>query len=159
MVTVPFILLVLARGNGPGDTMKFKAGVFGIMVLFFTASSVLADEVLYCSDTDATGFAWDKEGNATPPRSFTPDRIKVTVKSDDTRLITPRTGESASESLMLFSCRRSLVITDRITCVETFGGEMWVFFKNTYTRAFLAGPPAGGRNPHIWMAYGTCTKF
>ena len=33
--------------------------------LFFTASPVLADEVLYCVDTTgAVGFAWGKNGDA-----------------------------------------------------------------------------------------------
>lgn len=124
--------------------------VVTMMALCIMATSVLADEVLYCTDTDATGFGWDKNGNATPPRRFKLERFTISVKSDDQRVLA--TGE-------LLFCKRSLVNEDRIICDIVNGGWVWVFFKNTYSRAFLAGPPAGGGDPNIWIAYGTCTKF
>jgi hypothetical protein len=35
----------------------------------------------------------------------------------------------------------------------------WIFYKTSYTRAFLGGPPTGGRDRNILVAYGTCAKF
>src|SRR5262245_60014154 len=88
------------------------------LYLNLTASPVLAEEVLYCVDTQAVGFVWDN-GNV----------------------------------------RRRAFTQERIICAESTSFEPWAFYRNTYTRAFLAGPPAGGTDPNTWIAYGTCTKF
>ena len=48
---------------------------------------------------------------------------------------------------------------ERIACDDGSGVSPWVFYRGTYTRAYLGGPPAGGLDPNIWMAYGTCTGF
>jgi hypothetical protein len=139
--------------------MTVRLGIFVATALCLTASSVLADEVLYCTDTDATGFEWDAKGNVSQ-RSFVLERFTVTVTSDTERVITPRIGGSAGTALW-FGCTHPLpsMLADRIVCDVAGGGEQWMFFHNTYTRTFLAGPPAGGIDPNIWIAYGNCTKF
>jgi hypothetical protein len=141
-----------------GDKMTLRAGMC-VLALCFTATPLLADEVLYCTDTDATGFKWDKNG-AAAHLMFVEERFTVKIISEDQRLITPSIGDTAGRGEG-YQCSRPLphALSDRIECHDPTGGEVWVFFKNTYTRAFLAGPPAGGSDQNIWMAYGTCTKF
>jgi hypothetical protein len=142
--------------NRPGDTMKFRAGVFGILLLCFTVSPLLADEVLYCTDTASTGFKWDKEGDAARPTRFELQRFTIKVISDTQRTITPMIGDTAGNPFS-YSC---ITIKGRMEC--EFGGAgsvPWTFHGNTYVRAFLAGPPIGGGDPNIYIAYGTCTKF
>jgi hypothetical protein len=45
-----------------------------------TASPVLAEEVLYCTDTAATGFGWTDSGAQSYP--FRKDRYTIKVMSD-----------------------------------------------------------------------------
>jgi hypothetical protein len=46
------------------------------------------------------------------------------------------------------------------TCEVAGSDSMpWIFYKTSYTRAFLGGPPTGGRDRNILVAYGTCAKF
>ena len=139
--------------------MMLRHCIFGVMALCFTVSPLLADEVLYCTDTDATGFKWDKNG-AVSPRHFVEERFTVKIVSDSLRLITPSAGDAAGMSLEL-SCARPLPygMPDRTVCNNQLSEEMWVFFRNTYTRSYLFfAPPAGG-DQNILVAYGTCTKF
>lgn len=132
--------------------------IFGVMALCVTASPLLADD-LYCTDTDANGFKWDKSG-AVRSKLFVEERFTVKIISDRLLLITRRTGELAGKSSG-FSCTHPFeLMPDRIACNDTVGGEMWVFFRTTYVHTFLAGPPAGGADPNIFVSYGTCTtKF
>ena len=69
--------------------MAIRQGL-GIIALCFTASSVLADEVLFCTDTAAVGF---KSGNdATKPPTQAPFKRRFTIKvvsvSETARIIT-----------------------------------------------------------------------
>jgi hypothetical protein len=61
------------------------------------ASPVLAEEVLYCVDTEMVGFAWDKAGQARQAR-FKPDRFTVKLVSDTERIITRMVGHTAGSS-------------------------------------------------------------
>jgi len=54
-------------------------------------SPVLAEEVLDCVDTKATGFYWEKNGT-TSPTDFKPERFTVKVTSDLQRSISDSTG-------------------------------------------------------------------
>jgi len=48
---------------------------FGIaMLLILSASQVLAEEALYCVDTAAVGFMWDRKGEAKPTEFSCPPR-------------------------------------------------------------------------------------
>jgi hypothetical protein len=114
------------------------------------ASPVLAEEVLYCVDTDAIGFVWDKRGKASRS-GFDPKRYTIKVVSNAERHIVDDTGFSAP-----YKCER---YKDRLICDDIIGGTPWVFSGTTYTRAFLLGPPAGGGDQNIAVIYGTCTKF
>jgi hypothetical protein len=38
--------------------------LLAIVIALFTGSPVLAEQVLYCAETDSTGFKWDDSGNA-----------------------------------------------------------------------------------------------
>jgi hypothetical protein len=138
--------------------MTIRAGIFVIMTLCFAASPLLADEVLYCTDTAATGFKWDKSGVASAkPTLFNELRFIIKVVSDRERIIAPMIGDTAGISSS-YACVTSFETTE----CEWNGGagaEPWIFHGNTYTHAFLAGPPAGGGDPNIYLSYGTCTKF
>jgi hypothetical protein len=130
-------------------------------------------------DTAIVGFKWDKSGQASVTKFTDLERftIKVTpphrwwkenspsgiitrglVFSDftETRIVT---GRSPSPTAMEMECKPSLAA---LVCGDSLGMTPWVFSHDntTYTRAFFAGPPAGGRrDSNIWIAYGTCTKF
>ncbi len=82
--------------------MILRQGIVAMMALCFTASSVLADEVLYCTDSDATGFKWDKDGAAHShsgrPTRFTVERYTIKVVSETERIITRMVGDTAGSS-------------------------------------------------------------
>jgi len=46
-----------------------------------------------------------------------------------------------------------------LACDDEVAGAPWIFYRNTYTRGFLVGPPGGGDDRNIYIAYGTCTQF
>ena len=137
--------------------MILRLGIFGMMVLCFTATSVLADEVLYCTDTAAAGFQWGKNTAASPRQGpFNEERYTIKVVTETERIITRMVGDTAGKSTQ-YEC--SQYPDGHIGCRDILGVLPWVFYKNTYARALLAGPPAGGEDPNIYLAYGTCTKF
>ena len=107
-------------------------------------------------DTEAVGLVWDKTGR-TRRAGFTKERHTVKVLSDTARIVTQMSGDTAGVPQQ-YTCKPTLPL-GRIACDDGSGVEPWVFYRNTYTRAFLAGPPAGGTDENIWIAYGTCTVF
>jgi len=135
---------------------------FVFSVSLVTAWSVLADEVLYCSDTAVTGFLWKE--NTASPQDFTPERFTIKVVSAEKRVV-----NQESHSSYVLMCTGSdpfALVTGEgmISCRDFLGSEPWMFISHkggsdTYTRAFLNGPPAGGGDPNITIAYGTCAKF
>ena len=128
-----------------------------IVLCFFATSPVLAEEVLYCVDTNTTGFAWDKNGKA-KAGLFNVERHTVKVVSDTERLITPTEGDTAGKAYA-YECKQyDEVVLCRGTPLPLL--DVWQFYPDGYTRAFLSGgPPASGRDRNIVIAYGTCTKF
>jgi hypothetical protein len=124
------------------------------MALWCTTSPVLAEEVMDCVDTQSVGFVWDKAGKVRQ-RRFTEDRHEVL--SDTQRIITPTVGDTAGYSVW-YICHTAYE-EGEIACDDASGTVPWLFHRNTYTRAFLFGPPGGGGDPNIGVAYGTCTKF
>ena len=133
-----------------------KIALATLMVLYFWASPAMAQQVLYCVDTEAVGFKWDKDGKARQ-RPFAEDRFTVKIVSDKERVIIRMTGDTAGTSEH-YTCKPTRP-TGRMACDEGTGVSPWVSYRNSYTRAYLAGPPAGGADQNIWMAYGTCTGF
>jgi hypothetical protein len=120
----------------------------------------MAQQVLYCVDTDTTGFVWDKEGKARR-NTFALERYTVKVLSDSKRLIT-RTGDPRGDAE--YTCKQPYprAQPEWIECDYSSGGnEPWLFYRNRYTRAYLAGgsPTNSPLDPNIWIAYGTCTGF
>jgi hypothetical protein len=128
------------------------------IALCLAVSPVLAQQVLYCVDTAATGFRWDKDGKVRQA-TFENDRFTVQVLSDNERIITPMTGEIAGKSKRYTCTRPYSGVQERLVCDDGYDDEPWVFFRNTYTHAFTSGPPAGGTDVNIFVTYGTCTKF
>jgi hypothetical protein len=118
---------------------------------------VLAEEVLHCVDTDVVGFEWDKR-NAASVRKARPDHWTIKVVSETERVITRTTGDTAGSS-HVYKCKRPFTSSQELACDEESGMHPWVFHRNTYTHAFLYGPPVGGGDQNISMGYGTCTKF
>jgi hypothetical protein len=140
--------------------MTFRQCIFGMMSLCFTASSVLAEEVLYCTDTSLTGFVW--KNGAISTTNFNPEHFTIKVLSDTKRVVGEKVGS------YLLTCEATdpttmLTGEGAIACKDFLGSQPWMFYRkgasNTYTRAFLNGPPAGGGDPNINVAYGVCTKF
>jgi len=139
--------------------MILRIATLGAMVLC-TTSLAMAEEVLYCVETDSAGFAWDNQGHAAQ-RTFTPTRFTIKITSPTERIITPMTGDIAGISDR-YECKPVFSDKDQITCRDVVGGlAPWVFYRNTtFARAYLAGPPAGGHtDPNLYVSYGTCTKF
>jgi hypothetical protein len=127
-----------------------------MVLCFFTASPVLAEEVLYCVDTAVAGFKWDKSGQASVAE-FKPGRFTIKIVSVTERIVTPMEGDIAGRSRPI-ACSGPSPFGET-ACDDEDYGRPWLFYRNTYTRAFLSGPPAGGDDPNIWIAYGICTKF
>jgi hypothetical protein len=130
-----------------------------MLALCFAAPSVLADEVLYCTDTASTGFKWGKNQAAPPTRGlFNEDRFTIKVISETERIITSNDNPRPTT----YECRGLGLLPKPegpISCVDKdFGVQPWMFYKNNYTRAFLFGPGVDG-DPNIEVAYGTCSKF
>jgi hypothetical protein len=126
--------------------------------LYLTASPVLAEEVLYCVDTKSAGLVWNNKGEASVS-AFDPDRWTIKVVSETERVIT-RIGDTAGRS-DTYTCKRPYLapLKNTIVCDDDYGDTPWIFHRNTYIRAFLSGPPAGGGDPNSLVAYGTCTKW
>jgi hypothetical protein len=141
-----------------GRMMIVRIAILGAMVVC-TASLAMAEEVLYCVETDAAGFKWDNQGHATQ-RSFTLDRFTVKITSETERIITPMAGDIAGKADQ-YECKPVLSDKDQIICQEVIGGLIpLIFYHNTtFAKAFLAGPPAGGTDQNLVISYGTCTKF
>ena len=128
------------------------------LALSLAASAASAKELLYCSDTDVAGFAWNS-GKA-QRTFFKPERYTVTVISDTERIITRTIGDSAGTPGQ-YRCERALVDPPDyfFSCNGEFVGmEPWTFKGNAFTRAFLMGGPVGA-DPNITIAYGHCIKF
>jgi hypothetical protein len=142
--------------------------------LFQTTAPVLADQVLYCIDTNSAGFIWDKSG-AAALRRFHLDRFTVKLEPatglKQVRTLTQTTGGGDSRR---YDCSMNLMTSEvdsqgiplssksPVACNDVAGAEPWVFFPdNTYTQAFLLGgpPSGGGHDPNIWISYGVCTPF
>jgi len=138
--------------------MIVRTALLGAMVLC-TTSLAMAEEVLYCVETDAAGFKWDNQGHATHT-TFLPARYIIKITSQTERIITPMTGDVAGISDQ-YECKSVVSDKDQITCRDVIGGlAPWIFYHNTtFARGFLFGPPAGGTDPNIMISYGTCTKF
>jgi hypothetical protein len=124
------------------------------VALCLTASPVLAEEVLYCVDTQVVGFVWDKSGEASVIK-FRP--IRYTIKVSETERVITRMVSVTAGNPTVYKCKRPFTSSQELACDDGSGMQPWVFHRNTYTRSFLYGPPGG--DPNISVAYGTCTKF
>ena len=129
-------------------------GSFVVALYICAASPARAEEMLYCMDTAASGYLWDNRGEA-KPSDFPPQRYTIKVVSGTERLITPIAGGPSPKPVQ-YECQQ---LNEVIACQSMLGATPWRFYRNTYTRASLGGPPAGSADPNIAIAYGTCTKF
>src|SRR6478672_10313852 len=120
--------------------------VVGWVVLCFTVAPALAEQVLYCVDTDAVGFFWNTDTSQARRMPFKVDRYTVKVLSETARIMTRMVGDTAGRQ-EVYTCK--LFAPGRIACDRGDGIEPWLFSGNTYTRAYLAGPPAGGTDKNI----------
>jgi hypothetical protein len=144
--------------------MILRTAIISAMALWFSASLLVADEVLHCTDTAVTGFKWDNAGKANLMK-FDAFRFTVKVISDIRRAITRTVGDNVGISHTYACVRipfRRESQDDQIICNRVNGQDQWIFYKNNYTHAFLAGPSVGPPNlmdQNIWIAYGTCARF
>jgi AAA domain len=125
----------------------------------YMASSALADDVLYCSDTGSIGFYWTQGEGGQQPRQQVFNSLHFTIKvfADGHRTITATNGDTAGMAAPYF-CHPE----GSTTACELDGSNSlpWIFYKTSYTRASLGGgPPTGGKDRNIYVAYGTCAKF
>jgi hypothetical protein len=100
--------------------MILRTAISSAVALCFAGSLAMADEVLYCVETDATGFRWDNQGHATHA-AFNPVRFTVKITSETERIITPMTGDIAGFSDR-YECKPVLSDKDEITCRDVVGG-------------------------------------
>jgi hypothetical protein len=137
---------------------EFQALVVVAALSLSASIPVLAHEVLYCVDAESIGFKWETRDRGAVSK-FLAERYTIKVLSDTERVITWMLGDTAVQADRYFCRRPSYSDADRIVCQDWTFSELWYFYQSTYTRAFLAGPPAGGEASSIWIAHGTCTKF
>ena len=76
--------------------MILRTAMLSVMVIC-TTSLAMAEEVLYCVETDVAGFAWDNQGHVTH-RTFDPARFTIKITSETERIITQTTGDTAGSS-------------------------------------------------------------
>jgi hypothetical protein len=115
------------------------------VVLAFGNAQAAEEKVLYCTDTDVTGFKWIN-GNV-KSTLFEQARFVVKVHENGDRTIGKNLYKCKSAPRSIFTCADASVAIDP-----------WLFQGNNYTRANLFGDTVGG-DPNIWVAYGTCTDF
>jgi hypothetical protein len=138
-----------------------------MLALCFTASPVLAEEVLDCADTANTGFKWDEKGQASKA-DFAPRRFivkigqaeggpRIRLLSQDERLIRQTSEGRGQGSSDVYRCKTNA--GGSIVCNEITNTEPWMFAKNGhYVRAYLLGGPTGRLDRNIEIVYGICTK-
>ncbi len=127
-----------------------------ILIAMLISVPAWGEEVLYCTETDANGFYWDKGATEGKRTGFKPGRFIVKIISGTKRTIMQTTG--GPNLSMSYTCSRPW--SDKIiVCAHGFGNQPWIFHNNTFVHAFLPGPPAGGGDPNIYVAYGTCVKY
>jgi hypothetical protein len=153
--------------------MLMRPGIIAIFAYSLTASPILADDVLYCSDRDSVGFKWDRSGQASKA-SFALSRFTVRIGpapsrssssfaqpiAPDEREVVETTDGPDKGIPIVYRCAK--VGDDKVVCTfPEHGTTPWMFAANGhYVRAFLAGGPASsGLDPNIAIAYGTCTRF
>jgi hypothetical protein len=139
--------------------MILRTTTLSAVALCFATSLVLADEVFYCTDTAMVGFFFDRTTGKGEIATFTPSRYIMKIISDTKRDIVKDDTGGVSFS---YTCHPPVAFSaeDRIICEDPFqGGTPWVFYKNNFTHAFLAGTPVGSYDRIIMVAYGTCARF
>jgi len=125
-----------------------------LVAIFLFSTSVMAEEVLYCTDTAANGFRFNKDGNAKATQ-FKPSRFTVKVLSENKRLIQ---SDDWPEPIP-YTCFKRV---DVLSCVHPDGVafDPINFGINGYTRARLLSRPIFDLAvPDMYVAYGTCSKF
>jgi hypothetical protein len=139
------------------DVLTGMNTTFLVALCICMASPSLAQEVLYCTDTASTGFGWTDSGAQSYP--FIKSRYTVKVVSDIERVIARMPDNNAVQ----YKCERSSARPDLIQCQSLQITEdlqnTWLFYHNSYTSAFLFGITVGSVARHIYVTYGTCTKF
>ena len=130
-----------------------------VVVLVTLSQTALAEErVLYCTETDNTGFVWQEGQTEGEPTLFKKNRFIVTVLSEEKRTVTRDDGLGFTKVL---TCRKPFppIDPDLLTCDDVFSVAPWLFNGNKFVRVFLHGPPVGGLDRVITISYGTCTEF
>jgi hypothetical protein len=128
--------------------------IAAIVIACLIATPALAEEVLYCTETAASGFTWDDKGNGIPT-SFDEARFTVKVISATERVI-KWTGISAFN----YTCRASGLSDSYLSCIRSNGEADYpiIFRGNSFIRSVIYGP-AAPKGDTIHVAYGTCTNF
>ena len=133
------------------------------------SATAWGEEVLYCTEKDSTGFYWIKGATEGEWTGFKPSCNIVNIISETKRAITPTTGDVKGSSRG-YSCHRPEAwrstsydeelrsLSRRIVCDTGRADPTWIFHDDTFVRALLSGPPAGGADPKIVVSYGTCAK-
>jgi hypothetical protein len=127
-----------------------------IVIACLIATPALAEEVLYCTDTDANGFMWDAEGNG-ERTGFQPQRFTVKVISETERKFQYQHWPTPGP----YRCTKVQGIPGGLlSCVGILGDALWPinFRGNSYVRAAIIGAPTLPSDA-TYVAYGTCAKF
>jgi len=137
-----------------------RTTILAVVVLAVSGAPAQAEEVLYCTETGANGFSWDKKSPDGRRTHFNLDRYTVKIISETRRTITAMTGDTKGQARH-YSCKRpyTTIKKVRIVCDDGYGDVPWIFHDNTFMRALLSGPPTGGGDPNAFISYGTCVKF
>jgi len=97
--------------------MNRHAGSLMMALSFCAASPVLAEEMLYCTDTEVIGFKWDSRGVASSS-TFAPERYTIKVASDTERFITRTVGDTAGVAFR-YECERPISAGhERLVCSD-----------------------------------------
>jgi len=123
------VALIVARPIGSRASL-----VVALMTLCIcTASLALAEDVLYCVDTDLTGFKWDNKGSVRTA-NFVAQRYTVKVVSDTERLITRMLGDTAGSTDRYHCEQPDAVDREIIACRGIWSFDRPWFFIGTRTR-------------------------
>ena len=141
-----------------------------VLIAVMIAGPAWGEEVLFCTETDSTGFVWDKGSSEGRPTAFREKRYIVKIISESKREITPTVGDTKGMTSH-FTCRRPYFeamsgstgsygrLARQIVCSDSSGNDPWIFHDNGFMYASLSGPPIAGLDPTAFIAYGTCVKY
>ena len=135
----------------------FKFKFIFLVLIFLIPTYVLSeDEVLYCTETDATGFNTNDDNTGLEPIMWIPERFTMKVNFKEVTLETDFDYHRTNYPF----CELMSVDGDVIQCMGILNANI-TFSKKymTFTSSKAHGHIFNGDFGPLYFAYGECEKF